>query len=131
MTDNFQINYHLQSFFIYYNKEAFNHKVFRDFFGNFKIYEDKQTLIDQNEIKFSERLQKTDLNIKAFCSAAEFDSYVNITHYYWKELILKTSYPFIKKELLRDNPMRLDISDWREILSEKGYDVTMIDEALS
>jgi rhamnosyltransferase len=131
MTDNFQIAYHLQSFFIYYSKKAYTHKVFRDFFGDFKIYEDKQTLIEENEVKFSQRLQKTGLKIEVFCSASDFNSYVNITHYYWKELIQKKSYPFIKKELLRDNPMRLDISDWRDVLSDKGFDVTMIDESLS
>jgi len=131
MTDNQQISYHIQSFFIYYSHKAFNHPVFKDFFDDFKIYEDKQTLIENNEIKFSERLQKTNLKINVFCSSAEFDSFLNITHFYWSKLLTQKSYPFIKKELIRDNPMRVDISDWRELISNLGYDATMIDEALS
>ena len=129
MTDNAQINYHLQSYFIVYNKAAFQHKVFQDFWSGFEIYNNKQKLIEINEVKFSKKLQETELRIGAFCTVDDY-SYLNITHYYWKELILNKQFPFIKKELLRDNPMGIDILGWEEVVeSISNYDVKLILES--
>jgi glycosyltransferase involved in cell wall biosynthesis len=132
MSDNFEIDYHLQSFFIVYSKKAFTHKVFKDIWNNFKIFIDKQTLIENCEIGFSRKLQDTELKISSYCCAEDFNSYLNITHYYWQDMILKKHYPFIKKELLRDNPMNIDISEWKNIIKKNtDYPVKLITEHLN
>jgi len=132
MTDNMQIAHHLQSFFVVYNKKAFQHKLFKDFWNNFKIYIDKQKLIEMNEIKFSEELLKCkDLRVGSYVEARELDSFLNITHYYWDELLSKYKFPFIKKELLRDNPMNLDTSNWKEVIeSTSDYNTKLIIDVL-
>ena len=126
MSDNFEINYHLQSFFVVYSKKAFTHKVFKDIWNNFKIFVDKPTLIQNCEIGFSTRFQEAGLKLASYCMAKDFDSHLNITHYYWRNMILKKNYPFIKKELLRDNPMKVDISDWEDVVSHTGYPLEYI-----
>ena len=132
MTDNRQITYHLQSYFVVYNKKAFNHALFTEFWEDFKIYIDKQKLIEMNEVKFSEKLYGCkDLKVGAYVSSSDLDSYLNITHYYWDELISHYKFPFIKKELLRDNPMNVDISNWQDsIKNNSKYNVDMIVKGL-
>ncbi|HID93362.1 MAG TPA: hypothetical protein EYP60_04615, partial [bacterium (Candidatus Stahlbacteria)] len=70
LTDNFEIDYHLQSYFIYYNYKAFNNKIFQDFWNNFKIYKDKFTLIQNCEIDYTRKLlMDKNLNTGVYYSA--------------------------------------------------------------
>jgi rhamnosyltransferase len=41
----------------------------------------------------------------------------NITHQFWKELIVHRRMPFLKVELLRDNPMKVNISDFEKVIA--------------
>jgi lipopolysaccharide biosynthesis protein len=55
---------------------------------------------------------------------------LNITHYYWKKLLLN-GFPFIKIELLRDNPLNIDIRNWKEIISSvSNYPIEIIENHL-
>ena len=126
LSDNFEIDFHLQSFFVVYSRKAFTHNVFKDIWDHFKIFVDKQTLIENCEIGFSRRFQQAGLKFGSYCRAKDFSSHLNITHYYWRNMILKKHYPFIKKELLRDNPMHVDISGWEEVVENTGYPVEYI-----
>ncbi|MDC3185877.1 hypothetical protein OBA47_01415 [bacterium] len=40
----------------------------------------------------------------------------NPTHEDWKEL-LKSNYPYLKKELIRDNPLKIDLIELPNVLS--------------
>jgi len=60
----------------------------------------------------------------------EFKSFNN-THVFWKELILKAKMPFIKIELLRDNPIQVDIGDYESIIKHiSNYDTFLIENHL-
>lgn len=51
----------------------------------------------------------------------------NPTHIAWKELIVRHKMPFIKIELLRDNPMYMDINDYYAVIrAYSDYDVNLI-----
>jgi len=118
VSDNRQIKHHLQSFFIVYTSKAFNGTVFKDFYDNFTIINDKQTLIVEKEIKFSQALKESGLNLSSYCKSADFDSYRNIMHHYWRDLIKNYHCPFIKRELLQFNPLGININDWKKIIKE-------------
>ncbi|MFN7728764.1 MAG: hypothetical protein ACK5P7_06385, partial [Bdellovibrio sp.] len=45
--------------------------------------------------------------------------YPNITHFFWKALLAKRT-PFVKIELLRDNPTRQKIDDFQAYLKSCG-----------
>ncbi len=130
MTDNYEIDYHLQSYFVVYNKNCIESKIFKNFWTNFKIYKDKQTLIKRNEILYSRSLIESGLNIGVFCSAKNY-TFVNMLHYYWKDIIVNKSFPFIKKELIRDNPKNIDISQLETIIKENtNYNYNLINKYL-
>lgn len=55
---------------------------------------------------------------------------LNPTNDLWREL-LRTGFPFLKRELLRDNPTNVsDLYDWREVALQLGIDITLIENDL-
>ncbi len=55
---------------------------------------------------------------------------LNPTAELWRQL-LEAGCPFIKRELLRQNPARVvDIADWRKVTRGQGMDVTLIEQDL-
>jgi len=57
---------------------------------------------------------------------------VNVTHFLWKQLILYNKMPFIKVDLLRDNPMGVDIGDYKHVISRvSNYNASLIANHLS
>jgi O-antigen biosynthesis protein len=130
MTDNYEIKYHLQSYFMVYSKKAIKHKIFQRHFNDFKIYNTKLDIILKNEVIFSNSLYNSNLNVGTYISSNEF-SKNNPCHIHWKELLIQKKFPFIKKELLRDNPRALNISDWEEVIeSISNYDTSIIKKNL-
>jgi len=131
MMDNYEIEYHLQSYFMVYSKKAFTHAVFKDFWEDFKIYEDKQTLIEHNEIGFSQRMMQSDLTYSSYYSV-QGKNYVNVLQYHWDTLIEEEQFPFIKKELLKRNPLHIPIDTWPTVIqSSSDYDINIIQNQLN
>lgn len=57
---------------------------------------------------------------------------VNVTHFLWKQLVLHYKMPFIKVDLLRDNPMGVNINSYATVISRvSNYSVSMIADHLS
>lgn len=57
---------------------------------------------------------------------------VNVTHFLWKQLIVYNKMPFIKVDLLRDNPMGVNITDYEAVISRvSNYNVYLIADHLS
>lgn len=50
---------------------------------------------------------------------------LNPTLHQWRDL-LGFGFPFIKAELLHDNPTGEDLSGWRNLVAANGYDVNII-----
>ena len=130
LTDSFEIAHHLQSYFVYYNTKAFKSITFKNFWDNFQIFEDKFTLINECEIGYSEALlQDSTLKVGVYYPSKNITN-LNITHYYWKKLV-KEHFPFVKIELLKVNPLGLDISDWKKtIVDSSSYPVSLIEKHL-
>jgi len=57
---------------------------------------------------------------------------VNTTHHFWKEILISGKVPFIKIELLRDNPMKIDIANFKDTIeSVSNYDTHLIKKHLA
>ena len=57
---------------------------------------------------------------------------MNVTHLLWKQLVLYSGMPFIKVDLLRDNPMAMNINDYAKVISKvSNYNTPMIRSHLS
>lgn len=115
LSDSYEIDYHLQSFFVIYSRKAFLSTVFQDYWLNFKIYKDKQAIIDNNEIAFSTKIFQSDLEVGVYASSKGW-TFLNPLHYYWKELITEKKFPFLKKELILRNPLSIDLSNWKKVI---------------
>jgi hypothetical protein len=56
---------------------------------------------------------------------------LNPTHYFWDILIEDLDFPFIKRDLLQRNPVRIPgLIRWRDIIQRQAYDVELISRHL-
>jgi len=160
ITDNTDMGYHLQSYFMLIKKPILNSKPFHDFWDNVKILHDKEDIIKNYEVGFSQilikagftptvsthfkatKLQKFSIFLSKFTPSKIVKKIrslltgnatilrigkINNAHFFWKELLLSQDVPFIKIELLRDNPMNVNIQDFETIIhSVSNYDTNLI-----
>jgi hypothetical protein len=94
----------------------------------------KLGLIQRFEIGLSQFAAAHGLTLGAFCSVADLVdpaasmsppdprplshltvTVTNLTHHYWRDT-LRRGLPFLKVELLRDNPLGVDLTDWSAAL---------------
>lgn len=130
-TSSFEVQYHIQSFFVLYNRKTFLSKTFERLWNSIRHHKDKWEIVNNYEIGFSQTFINLGYKVGAYCSAENYPL-VNIAHVFWKDLIKKNRFPFIKIELLRDNPTGVDISDWREVIKKNSnYDINLIDAHLN
>ena len=130
LSENFERKRHFQSYFVSYNKKVFMHNIFRNFWDNFKIYEDKTTLINTCEIDFAHSLINVpEFRVKTFAKRYN-GTYVNIVQFFWHRAIMD-GFPFMKIELFKDNPLKVDISDWKRVIRLKtNYPIKLISNHL-
>jgi hypothetical protein len=57
---------------------------------------------------------------------------LNPTHFFWDSLIARHGFPFIKREVISSNPMRLpDMFRWEEMIAGRSsYDTAQIEDHL-
>lgn len=56
---------------------------------------------------------------------------LNPTHHFWDLLIQELGFPFVKRDLLQRNPIRVPtVARWREIVARNGFDVELITDHL-
>jgi rhamnosyltransferase len=162
MTSGTDIAYHLQSYFLVFNRVVLNSDAFMQFWESVGVLDDKREIIKQYEVGLSQKLltagfkpmayadympsassqllamakrfsfAKVNRKIKALLGGENIIPRVNISHFHWKELILGNRMPFIKVELVRDNPMQVGIEDYENVIrSVSHYDTRLIKNHLS
>jgi len=164
ITDNNDMGYHIQSYFMLIKSPVLKSKIFQEFWQNIEILKSKIEIIERYEVGFSQAMIHAGFipNISTSFQASFFQKLsiflkklspknilkklksfregkvklirigkINATHYFWKELIIKGDVPFIKIELLRDNPLGVDIEEVESTIKEyTQYDVSLITKHL-
>lgn len=140
ITDSYEIQYHIMSYFLVYNQRIIESDLFQNMWNsvNFFKFHIKYLIIQNYELGFSKILMDNGFKIGAYCdynklleyvensnSDMKINRYVNPTLYYWKELI-EQGCPFIKIQLLRDNPTNSDIGDWKDVLEKYNFNTKLI-----
>lgn len=126
ISDNYEHEYHIQSYFMVFSRKVFQEKYFLDFWKNIKVFKHKENIVRNYEIGLTKLLRNKKHTYRAY-SPSQINDKRNSTHYYWEKLILDQRAPIIKIELLRDNPIKIDISNWENILLKNtNFDVNMI-----
>lgn len=148
MTDSIEINYHLQSYFIIYNKQILESKAFAKFWDSVKLFSNdqkafKQIIINEYEVGGSQLFMRLGYKLGAAFSfkkisrlawrefSKEIDKAQTIQGHpftplvigynithFYWDQILTAGCPYIKKELLTLNPMNKNIHNWPAIVKE-------------
>lgn len=120
ITDSIEVSYHLQSYFLVFGQNVLADLEFWNFWRKYVVYKNKRNIIIKYEIGLSKLLQERSFKIGAYCeTSALTTSATNITHSHWEELIAKLRCPSIKIELLRDNPIKMDIDRVEEVIADE------------
>ncbi len=118
----------------------------------------KQEIIDNYEIGGSTHFIDALFRLGAFCSVAKIKRHIthvvdkgipdngpmqrlllssitvkhNPTHFFWDVLIRDFHFPFIKRELLQVNPVRIAVSQWESLVkSVSDYDTNLVHDHLA
>ncbi len=137
VTDSYQGKWHLQSYFLCLSGPVVRSRAFGAFFAKDFAQLTKRQVIDQGEIGLSQALIGAGYTGAAYCPYEALDGgnrefFRNPMHHYWDRLITEARCPFLKVELLRDNPFELpDLDRFREILpAVSEYDIDLIETRL-
>lgn len=110
LTDNYQVAWHIQSYFVVFKRQAFQSPAFKKIFAQNFGNKTKLEIIKDGEIKLSQELIKAGFRGNVLFPYKSLDSEENnlfnhnSTHLFWDTLITKSKYPFLKRELLLQNP---------------------------
>ena len=165
MTDNYELSYHLQSYFLVFRQTVLQSDAFKTFWDTVHMLSNKEQVIEAYEIGLSRHLLQNGFQLDAYSKVEvslkekillqlhtltlekikrKLTSLIRPTHTpstvgqvnptltLWKALIVDAKMPFIKRELLRDNPKGVNIDDvYKTIQSISGYDVSLIEQHLA
>lgn len=110
LTDNYQGGWHIQSYFLYFKKNAFTSDTFKKVFKEEFSRLEKLQIIKKGELQLTKSLSDSGLKGMAFIPYSQLDPNFeewdakNPTHFFWDHLIEQFNFPFVKKELILQNP---------------------------
>lgn len=128
LTESWQIGYHLQSYFLAFGPSVLHSAAWRRFWSAVRPAPSKQWVIRHFEVGLTRAMVRAGFTCKAVWDCRDLccvagrkpPSACNPTSDFWRQL-LRIRFPFIKRELLRDNPTRVpDVGDWRAVAKETG-----------
>tara|TARA_B100001057_G_scaffold124738_1_gene123476 strand:+ start:141 stop:497 length:357 start_codon:yes stop_codon:yes gene_type:complete len=96
-----------------FNKKAISCPEFWTFWENIQCWSNKRSIVKNYEVGLPILLKKEGMELESIYSK---NANGNTYHAEWKSLIENQNFPFIKRSLLRDNPHKIDISDWRSVV---------------
>lgn len=158
ITDSFQYSHHIQSYFMLFQSRALNAPAFKNFWRRFPYLNDKRWIIRNGEVRLSKLLENANLKGNVLApyrkvaarslaliesASAEADSVagldhlkadlaqncpLNPMHAFWQVLIEDFHCPFIKRELIKLNPMKLpNVDHWPEVINNvSDYDISLV-----
>jgi lipopolysaccharide biosynthesis protein len=126
LTESYQITRHFQSYTIFFRQSALCHPTFIKFWRNVRTG-GRDFVIQNYELKFLLRMERAGLRALALYPAIERES--NPTLMFWRELIM-SGFPFLKVQLLRDNPLQVDLTGWDSLVRERGFDPDLVRDHL-
>lgn len=128
MTENYErAGWHLQSYFLALKAPALRSVAFQRFVLDVQTLDNKDDVINQYELRLAPTLKQAGLQCDALFVSPGVS---NPTIYRWQTLI-DLGFPFIKVMTLRDRFDGVDIENWREVLTRRGYDVGLAERTLA
>ena len=148
ITDNYEIKYHAQSYFLAFDKTVLNSSFLDDFMSGIKVLKDKSSVINKYEIGLSQSALHYGFKVGAYCRYDDVVNHAKNENHKYKDMlavkqvnstlwlsdillkICKT--PFVKVELLRDNPHSVDLTETIAFIDYKSdFPIDYIKEYLN
>ncbi|WP_019956606.1 rhamnan synthesis F family protein [Yoonia vestfoldensis] len=136
LTDSLAISPHVQTYFFQFQGPALLNPQLQNFWASVQVFKNKEDVIKEYEVKLLQhvtddwRLTSNVMfslkKILPFASNLDCANF-NVTHSYWEHLVT-LGMPFVKVELLRDNPLHLNILHWRSVFQAYGARVDLAEE---
>jgi lipopolysaccharide biosynthesis protein len=126
VTESLQLQPHYQSYFWFFRRSSLQSAAFHDFCDSIFLLRDKDEIIRTYEVGMLQRLRRRGLRGAALVPAAAGQTAKeNPTLHRWRQ-ILAAGAPYLKVQLLRDNPHHQPIADWPQVVQARGYDPDLI-----
>ncbi len=123
-----EVQPHFQSFVLFFKPGAIGAEVFRRFWHDVRSG-DRRYVIDHYELQLLARFSEAGVRAEAmFLPGEPQDGNPTLTR--WREL-LDACFPYIKVQLLRDNPFDSSLTDWRAAARHSGFDLAMVDRQVA
>jgi lipopolysaccharide biosynthesis protein len=130
LTESMEVQRHFQSYMLFFKRSAVTSRTFWKFWRRVRGG-DRQYVIDQYELRLINRMEAAGLSaVSLFPARNGSSTKSNPTLTRWRELI-DQGFPFIKAQLLRENPVNVDVTGWREVIAARGYDPDLISRHLA
>lgn len=133
ITDNYQIAYHLQSYFLVFEKPLINSGFVQSFWNDFRFHWSKNRIIRKYEVGLSRRALKHGIPIRALIPATKGDAR-NRTLLNWDSLIEAHRMPFLKTDCMKLNRSHSPaIRRWKQVLKTSGstFDPELIERHIN
>jgi glycosyltransferase involved in cell wall biosynthesis len=127
LTENFDKNWHIQSYFLALKRRALSSVALQKFICDIVSYKDFQNVIDEFEIRFAPALKSAGLICDTMFRVADSR---DPTIYHW-DTLLRSGFPFIKVKVIRDNFADIEVTNWGELLAAQGYDVSLAERTVA
>lgn len=129
MVESFEVNWHLQSWFLCFNHTTFHHPKIQELFSQPFATMNKPDIIRKGELQLGKTLHLIP-GLTYQCSGLSPTGFrpfrhrkqINPMHLDWYTLLQSGGVPFIKKELIRDNHFGIFwLNHYRQLLKENPY----------
>ncbi|WCS26420.1 hypothetical protein LOK46_06180 [Methylobacterium sp. NMS14P] len=127
LTDNFQLGWHLQSYFLAIKSRALTAAPFQRFINEVVSYRRKNDVIAEYETKFTRVMSDQGLTCAALYQSTDQS---NATLDSWRDLT-RDGMPYVKASLFNRCTVKIDITGWRQQLNGLGYDTARADRSLA
>jgi hypothetical protein len=130
MVESLQSDRHIQSWFILFDPLVHHSALLKAFFLQDFSLMNKAEIIQNGEVRLSKSLIESGYGLSTlFSFDGRFKSYLlnyNPSHSAWKQLLNYYNIPFIKVELLRENPLQLsNLASWRTEVDQRSPDMVV------
>ncbi|WP_342659362.1 rhamnan synthesis F family protein (plasmid) [Sphingomonas sp. NY01] len=121
---------HTQSFLLMFKPKALLSSAFGQFWHGIRNG-DREWAIVNYELKLKKHFMDHGLSVEEiFTTPSYLSNNTNPSLLLWKELV-EQGFPFVKVQLLRDNPLQEDLTGWQEFLDRHEYDPKIVERYIS
>lgn len=118
---------HLQSYYLVFRPGAIRHPAFAAFWDAVESCPDKRRIVQRCEIPLGLWLSLHGLRPGVCIPAASLPmTNANPAHYFWRQLVERYGFPFLKRDLVRAAATHPHLCGWESLLRAGDYDPRLV-----